>query len=54
MKPAICVECKVNEARHWNSHLCESCFRKILKEDAKIKVKQPADVNVETAANKRF
>ena len=49
-----CVECKVNVARYWNNHLCEDCFRKILKEDAEIKVKQASDVNVETAANKWF
>lgn len=49
-----CVECKVNEARYWGGHLCEECFRKILREDAEIKVKQAADVNVETAANKWF
>ena len=49
-----CIECKVNVGRYWGSHLCEDCFRKILKEDAEIKVKQAADVNVETAANKWF
>lgn len=47
-----CVECKANVARYWGSHLCEDCFRKILREE--IKVKQAADVNVETAANKWF
>ena len=37
-----CIECKVNVARYWGNHLCEDCFRKILKENAKIKVKQAA------------
>ena len=49
-----CIECKVNAAHYWNNHLCEDCFRKILKEDAKIKVKQAANVKVEAAANKWF
>lgn len=27
-----CVECKVNEARHWSSSFCEECFKVILNE----------------------
>ena len=48
----ICIECKVNEARHWNSHLCESCFKEILRNDPE--PKQAAQVNIESAENRWF
>lgn len=48
----ICIECKTNEARHWNSHLCESCFREILRNDPELE--QAKKVNVESAENRWF
>jgi ribosomal protein L34E len=27
-----CVECKKRFATHWGAHLCEECFRELLKE----------------------
>ena len=47
-----CIECKLNEARHWNSHLCEDCFREMLR--SVTEPKKAERVNVESSENRWF